>query len=403
MSVRHSMVTVARRALQAVPDALLSRLLPGRLKWDNDAMHLAHAPDARVRLLVAPMNSAGQGYRWARAAEQHLLGVGAVSMMLTNEARERYSFPVDVSVPESGFVFASGWQRRQRRVIAEDFTHVLLESGQFPFGSLPGYTPLQVVQELTRAGRSVALLWHGSDIRIPSIHAEEEPDSPFGQRGAYPRASTEVLEKNARARMRMVTETDLPVFVSTPGLLNVPRAKWLPVVVDVERWTSADVPLQQEVPTVAYVPSNSPMKGDTSIDAQLRSLEAEGLIRYRRLENIPAREMPEIYRSADIVLDQFRLGDYGVAACEALAAGRVVIGHVSDRNRARVEQATGRELPIVESRFADVAATVRQVLSDREAYAEHAARGPLFAREVHDGAASAAAMSAFLGAEKRER
>ncbi|WP_300267302.1 hypothetical protein [Microbacterium sp.] len=403
MNLRDNAVTIARRALQAVPDSLLSRVLPGRLAWDNEAMQVAHAPDARVRLLVAPMNSAGQGYRWARAAEQNLIDVGAVSMMLTNPARDRYSFPVDVSVPESGFVFASRWQRRQRQVIIDDFSHVLLESGQYPFGSLPGRTPLQAVDELTREGKSVALLWHGSDIRVPSLHVEEEPDSPFGQRGGYPQASTAVLETNARARLRMVTETDLPVFVSTPGLLNVPRARWLPVVVDIERWGSDAAPLQQQVPTVAYVPSNSPMKGDPSIDVQLAGLESEGLIRYRRLENIPSRDMPKIYRSADIVLDQFRLGDYGVAACEALAAGRVVIGHVNERNRARVKETTGLELPIVEARFSDVAATVRRVVEDREAFAEHAAKGTSFARAVHSGAASAAALAEFLGTEVRER
>lgn len=403
MSVRDSATVIARRMLRAVPDALLARLLPGRLTWDNDLMRIAQAPDAHVRLLVEPMNSAGQGYRWARAAEQHLTQVGAVSLMLTNPARERFSFPVDVSIPESGFVFASGWQRRQRQAIVDGFTHVLLESGQYPFGSVPGCSPLQSVEELTDAGRAVALLWHGSDIRIPSAHADEEEDSPFGEHGGYPRESVDVLEKNARARMRMVTETDLPVFVSTPGLLDVPRSSWLPVVVEVERWASEEAPLQRALPIVTYVPSNSAMKGDASIDEQLKLLEARNLIRYRRLQGVPAQEMPEVYRSADIVLDQFRLGDYGVAACEALAAGRVVVGHVSQKNRERVRELTGRELPIVESRFADIGATIRQILDEREAYAARAAEGPEFARAVHGGAASAAALAGFLNTEVREK
>ena len=200
----------------------------------------------------------------------------------------------------------------------------------------------------------------------------------------------------------MVTESDLPVFVSTPGLLDVPRSKWLPVVVDVERWASRDAPLQRTVPIVAYVPSNSPMKGDSSIDEQLSLLETNRIIKYRRLEGVPSNEMPEIYRSADIVLDQFRLGDYGVAACEALAAGRVVVGHVSRKNRERVSDLTGRELPIVESRFADIGATIRQILDERDVYAELAAEGPDFTRAVHGGAASAAAMAGFLKTEVLE-
>ncbi len=45
---------------------------------------------------------------------------------------------------------------------------------------------------------------------------------------------------------------------------------------------------------------------------------------------MPADAMPEVYGGADIVLDQFPLGTYGVAACEALVAGRLVVSHVSD-------------------------------------------------------------------------
>lgn len=406
MTARESALMAARWASRVLPDSLLARLLPGELGWNPVDMHVATAtataPKSKVRVLIGPVNSAGQGFRWARAVEHHLPGVGAVSLMTTNSARAQFDFPVDVRVPESGFVFASGWQRRQRAAIEEQFTHVLLESGSFAYGSVPGRDPIDIAKELSARGPRIALLWHGSDIRLPSAHAEIEPDSPFGVTGKYPAGPTAILEANARRRMRFVTDTDFPVFVSTPGLLSVPRSQWLPVVVDVEQWESEEAPLRRRVPVVAYVPSNSPMKGDASIDEQLIALADEGIISYRRLEGIPARQMPEVYRSADIVLDQFRLGDYGVAACEALAAGRVVIGHVSAQNRERVLSLTGYDLPIVESRFVDVAKTIRAILEDREWYALHAQHGPAFVRSVHDGAASAQAVAGFLGAETRE-
>ncbi|MGM7672158.1 glycosyltransferase [Microbacterium sp. A93] len=401
--LRQRLLAGARAAAGILPDGMLARLLPGSLGWDSAAMRVAHPPQGNaVRLLVGPVNSAGQGYRWSRAAEDFLVDVGAVSVMTTNAASDRFDFPVDVRVPESAYVFARGWQRQQRAAILDECTHVLLESGRFAYGSIPGKSPLQIVEQLATLGPAVALLWHGTDIRLPSQHAVSELDSPFGPNGAYPAGSTEILEKNAIERMRMVTETELPVFVSTPGLLHVPRSLWLPVVVDVERWRTPEAPLQRKVPVVTYVPSNSPMKGDPSIDTQMRELEALGLISYRRLQGIPSHEMPEVYRSADIVLDQFRLGDYGVAACEALAAGRVVIGHVSAENRERVRRLTGLELPIVESRFPDIGTTIRHILEDRALWAQRAADGPTFTRAIHDGAASARALSGFLGAEIRE-
>lgn len=379
--------------------------MPGQLGWDTEAMRIAEAPSTEIRLLIAPVNSAGQGYRWARAAERGLVGVGAVSLMTVNAATERFGFPADVRIPESGYVFAHGWQRRQRESILNDFTHVLLESGRFAYGSIPRRTALQVAEELVSLGRPVALLWHGSDIRVPSEHADSEPDSPFGSAGEYPAEATAVLESNSRKYRQMVNDSDLPVFVSTPGLLDVPRSRWLPVVVEPSVWESMEPSFQRDIPVVAYAPSNSLMKGSASVDAQLADLDRQGVIRYRKLQGIPAAEMPAAYRGADIVLDQFRLGDYGVAACEALAAGRVVIGHVNDENRARVRAAAGVELPIVQSRLSEIIDTIRAVLSDRVKWSEHAQRGPDFVRALHDGTVSAHVLAKFLGADmaKTER
>jgi hypothetical protein len=395
------MVTAARSAARLVPDRWLVRLLPRRIRWDPAAMHVAVAPDSPVRLYVGPVNSAGQGYQWARAAERNLQGVGAIDLMTTDAATARYGFPADVSIPVTGFALAGQWQQRQRRALVEGFTHVLLESGRFAYGSVPGSSPRRIADELSEAGLAVALVWHGSDIRIPSRHAQSEPDSPFGPGGDYPQKSTDILERNARERMQLVEETAYPVFVSTPGLLGVPRAQWLPVVVEMARWKSSTPLLDRSVPIVAYVPSNSPMKGDASIDTQLARLDADGLISYRRLQDIPSSEMPAVYGAADIVLDQFRLGDYGVTACEAMAAGRIVIGHVSDDVRERVRVRTGLELPIVESRIAAVSETVRTIVENPGLWRDRGAAGVAFTEAVHNGRASALALADFLGAPSR--
>lgn len=397
MTLRQSIGTTARLLTRMLPDAWLTRIFPRKYSWDPSAMQVAATPDADVRLLVCPVNSAGQGFAWARAVERELTGVGAVSLMTRDASTDRYRFDVDVSIPVMGYTFASQWQRRQRREIESGFTHLLLESGRFAYGSVPFSTPTKVARRLAERGIRIALVWHGSDIRIPSEHAARNPDSPFTPNGGYDPRSVAILERNARAHRRMIAETDFPVFVSTPGLRDVARAQWLPVVVDPARWASDTDPLVRERPVVAYVPSNSPMKGDPSIDAQLTALDEEGLIEYRRLGGIPSAEMPSVYGAADIVLDQFRLGDYGVAACEAMAAGRVVIGHVTDDVRAFVRERTGRDLPIVESRFVDVAATVRAVLADRATYAARAAEGVAYVTAVHDGRASARVLAPFLG------
>lgn len=391
--------SLLRSVAGVVPDTVLSRLVPAGLRWDDSSMRIARATATTTRVAIGPANSAGQGYAWARAIERSLADASAVCYMTVTPASAHFAFDADVAVPLNGYAFAAGWQRGQRDALSE-FTHLLLESGRHPFGPQPWRTPLDEVRTLHEHGVATAMVWHGSDIRLPSAHAATEPESPFGLRGSYPRESVAILERNALRHLRMIESTDIPVFVSTPGLLYVPRARWLPVVVNPSRWTAPPA-FERDVPVVAYAPSNSAMKGDPSIDAQLTSLEEEGIISYVRVERVPSAQMPEVYAGADIILDQFKLGDYGVAACEAMAAGRVVVGHVSDVVRHRVRAETGIELPIVESTSGDVGAVVRRLVSDRDGARRAGERGTAYVGAVHDGARSVRALEDFLGRADR--
>src|SRR5690606_37573330 len=125
-------------------------------------------------------------------------------------------------------------------------------------------------------------------------------------------------------------------------------------------------------------------------------LHDQGLIDYREFSGVPADQMPEIIGGADIVLDQFRIAVYGVAAAEAMAAGRLVLSYASDSVRRRVLTRTGRDLPIVEVTPDTLEATLHDVLDRRDHYRGVAAAGLPFVRAVHDGSASAEVLRGFL-------
>ncbi|WP_448003837.1 hypothetical protein [Agromyces bauzanensis] len=381
------------RVLRRLPDRALGLILPKRLRFDAAAIpEPIPSPDAPIRLFIGPVNFAGQSWQWARAAERSLDGVSAVTMAYTTGTG--YGFPIDISVPASAYLLSSGWQRRQRRAVQGRFTHVIVEAGRHLFGRVYDETVADEIRSLQAAGVRVAMLTHGSDMRLPSRHAARHPDSPY-RAGEW--ASTAALETEARRNRALLDEVGVPIFASTPGMLDdVPEAAWLPVVVDCDRWASDAAPLQRERPVVVHAPSSSIVKGSELIEPAVRALDEEGVIEYRRIEGIPAAQMPDVVRDADIVLDQFRLGDYGVAACEALAAGRLVIGNVDETARSVVRRETGLQLPIVESAVANLEAVLREVVADRSQYREIAARGAEFAREVHDGRFSARVLEPFL-------
>ncbi len=380
-------IAAGRGVLGRIADAARFRFA------DEDIPALPAEPDAAVRLFVGPANSAGQGMLWCRAAEHHLPGVSAVSMR--GLGGDEFQAAVDLRVPVAVYQRSAVWHSRLEAFL-ERRTHVIWESGLPLLGRACGSDVSAELARLASAGVHGALLFHGSDVRLPSWHAARNPWSPFRVGSGPVRA----LEETATDNLALARTAEVPVFVSTPDLLALlPTAAWCPVVVDTSRWGALDpVSLARRKPlVVAHAPSRGWIKGTDRIEPTLHALDREGVIEYRRAEGIPHDAMPDFYAAADVVLDQFLLGSYGVAACEAMAAGRLVVGHVDEEARASVRDLTGRELPILEADVESLESVLRGVADDPEAYEGLRASGPAFVGEVHDGRRSAAALAPFLG------
>lgn len=347
-------------------------------------------PGTPVRLFVGPTNYAGQGYLWARAVEREIPGVGAVNMVA--EVEHGFRFPADDAVPVATYLLSRPWQEEQRRYV-EQFTHVLVEAERPLLGRLHGGDAFVEARSLQESGLRVAMMCHGTDVRLPSRHRDTHPWSPFHDDPA----AAATLEDVARKNIDGLASLGAPVFVSTPDLLDdVPDATWCPVVVDAARWSPSARVLERPRPLVVHVPSSSSVKGTQLIAPVLERLAERGTIDFRYVEGVAAADMPALYGEADIVLDQFRIGSYGVAACEAMAAGRVVVGHVSPAVRSHVLRTTGLELPIVEATPDSLEEVLTSVLDDRERHRRRAARGPEFVAAVHDGRTSSHALRPFL-------
>ena len=396
MAVKSSARAVAGRILSIVPESVVGRILPASYRFDASAVVAPPPLDGSTRLIIAPVNYAGQAFEWCRAVERFGSSIGAQNMMIRMPGDFRHQ--ADYVVPVGAYAASGAWHRRWSRHVMSRATHVIVEAQKQPLGAILHDDTRAQIGRIREAGIQVAMLCHGSDIRLPSRHAQRESDSPFAD--PSDRVTTQ-LEANATRNARLLASLDLPLFVSTPDLLvDVPAATWVPVVVRAAPWACSDAPMARPVPVVVHVPSSAWIKGSELIEPTMRALHDRGLIEYRRLEGVPHEQMPDMYRGADIVLEQFRIGNYGVAACEAMAAGRVVVGYVNQQVRGVVAEQTGRSLPIVQSRASEIEAVVLGLLEDRGGARTIAAAGPEFVREVHDGRLSAAALAPFLLADE---
>jgi hypothetical protein len=390
---------LAWRALSALPERAQLMLRPSKYGFRlRDIPRPVTAPQGETRLLIGPRNSAGQGHEWARAARL-VDGVGALNMQFRGEAD--FGYAADYAVPQRIAQRSTIWASAQFSRMTRSFTHVLIESQEPIFGTRFGADPVSEAAALRRSGLVPGSVCHGSDIRLPSRHREHERYSPFRDLGSD---LSRRLEQSARRRAAILDLIDGPEFVSTPDLLlDRPHAQWLPVVVDCARWQAGSEILTEGRPVVVHAPSDRGLKGTELVSETLEELHSRDVIDFRAIVRVPASRMPEIVAAADVVVDQFTLGIYGVAAVEAMAAGRLVVSHVSDFVRSTVRERTGLELPIVEATPEDLGDVLADVALRPDHYRERAAAGPAFVRAVHDGRRSALVLAPFLRAASPSR
>jgi glycosyltransferase involved in cell wall biosynthesis len=345
---------------------------------------------ASVRLGIGPANSASQAYQWAEAIRREG-SIDAESFAPTRAFNDEAHRVIPRLGPRSSV--ASG---RELGIVVARYTHVLVDGFSRLFGTLIADSLEGEITLLRRHGIHLGLIAHGSEIRDPDRHLARIPGSYFG---SAPPGWVDQLRTIARANIEAAASFDGHVFVSTPDLLlDVPSATWLPLVVDVEAWGRlADRRPAGQVPRVLHQPSRSdpPIKGTDVIVPVLDRLQAEGLLEIVAADDaVPHAEMPALVERADIVVDQIRTGSYGVAAVEAMAAGRVVVGHVADDVRALIPDA----VPLADAEPAHFEDAMRALLADPDRMAALAEAGPEYVATWHDGRRSAETIRRFVDA-----
>lgn len=371
------------------PDALTEPETP------TDLADVVEEPvwrDDRPSVLgIGATNAAGQGWEWAKAVERNIPGVD--TYVVAAHRGGPMKFPSDESVDIQVFARDAKWSAALNLRAQETWTHALIETGRPLLGHRYGRDFVKDTEALRALGIRVGLIFHGSEIRDPELNTRRTRFSPYADPLDPLTFRLQTQRNELMPKVDAFMEARLgPVFVSTPDLLiDVPGSILLPVVVDGERWHAEPTPFDRDVPVVLHVPSRARIKGSEFADATGRKLEAEGLIEYRRLENVAPEDMVRHVKECDILLDQFALGLYGVAATEGMFAGRIVLGHLTEAVREKVP-----DCPVVEADPETLEQVLRDLLADRGRGREIARAGQVYARENHDGRRSAAVLAEHM-------
>ncbi|WP_241378523.1 hypothetical protein [Glycomyces sp. L485] len=246
-----------------------------------------------------------------------------------------------------------------------------------------------------RDGLRIALLGHGSEVRDADGHLDKYEFSLYRY---VPDDVAAILRRKSARNRAVAAEAELPLFVTTPDLLDdLPGAKWLPLTVDVDYWYCDRPVMERRRPVVVHAPSKRWTKGSAHIVPVLERLHERRVIEFRLVEGVPSDQMRRSIHDADIVVEQIGIGTYSAFACEAMAAGKPVMAYMHPSNVERMSVVP----PVVGIEPDTLSERLEMLIGDPAGTRRLGSESLQFARMVHDGRWSAERLQTFLGLTRR--
>jgi glycosyltransferase involved in cell wall biosynthesis len=219
---------------------------------------------------------------------------------------------------------------------------------------------------LKRAGKRIVVTYQGDDARQSDYLRSHFDIHPADEAGYYSPGS----DRLKRWRIEAFSRWADAIFALNPDLLHVlpPRARFLPYAnVDPSRFQPV-VPGTRGLPVLLHAPSHQGVKGTRFIMEAVDRLKAEGVaFEFLLLRDLPHEEAMQLYRRADLLVDQLLVGWYGGLAVELMALGKPVIAYIRTGDLASLPDGMRDSLPLIHSTPATVYEVLKEWLTRRRA------------------------------------
>jgi hypothetical protein len=229
----------------------------------------------------------------------------------------------------------------------------------------------------------------GSDIRIAEVEAADNPYyARLGPGYEYAEAETYARSRQAQALFaRAGVACLLSCHSLRPNLQPdlFPR----PYFVRQRVWLPDFAPMppdpQRQRPLLVHSPSAPIAKGTAAVLAAVEKLRSHYDFDFKLIQNMPRDQALQVVKDADLFLDQFVLGGYGLAALEAMALAKPVVLYVKPSLLAQYPT----DLPVINANQADLADVLAPLLVDGPLRRAAGLRSRQYVEHHHDALTAA--------------
>lgn len=232
---------------------------------------------------------------------------------------------------------------------------------------------------LKAAGKRIIIHFRGQEIRTAEKFSQVNPyhyvyDDDHKLFSKFP-------DEQKNLYVKFISSLADEVLAVDPEIKSyLPNAKVIPRAMDLSTWHNIG-PVSEYEPLVIHAPSRRSVKGTAVIQQAVARLQSEGYkFRFRLVEGLTNTEVRELLEQADIVVDQLRIGWYGVLSVEAMALGKPVIAYI----RADLESTFSGELPILNANPDNFYHKLKELILDYSMRKDLGMRARAYCELTHD-------------------
>ena len=225
--------------------------------------------------------------------------------------------------------------------------------------------------------KKVFFEFHGSDLRDQELYCKIS---------GLPYNPQEATNPKQHIRNRKICMVADGIIVHDDELIRyLPPVKndvyVVPLRVDIGQFTPCYPKVSNEHVRIVHAPSKRASKGTAFVLEAFEQLKKiYDNIELVLVEKKTQQEAFEIYKTADIIVDQLYIGTYGVFAVESMALGKPVITYINDEMKDKLPE----ELPIVIGSSKTIVTTLELLINNPVLRNEIGKKGRKYVENYHD-------------------
>lgn len=244
----------------------------------------------------------------------------------------------------------------------------------FGYSLLPFNFDLRILKKLNK---KFVMEYHGSDIRFKLSNDRGEGFQEY----QIPEKANLIEQKNIARVFKysdIIILHDSELYKYLIGYNH--KVVYVPLRVDLSKTKPMYPNINVKRPIIVHAPTNIETKGSQYVFDAIERLKNKYNFEFVLVQNKTQEEALAIYQTADIIVDQLRVGTYGVFAVEAMAMGKPVISYVTDN----IKKEFPEELPIVSASIYNIQEQLEVLLNSGELRNKLGKAGRKYAETYHD-------------------